>query len=64
LRKYIAEDLNWKTNVAGPVITAFNNVSTAGKVSTKVIMFTAKLFLAIGAILGSVYAFREWINKR
>lgn len=48
---------------ANPVINAFDNISNASDLLSKIIFKTSKIVLAIGVIIGSFYAFKEWINK-
>ena len=48
---------------ADPVITAFRNITNASDIFSKIIMGTAKIFLALGAILGVIYTIKEWIRK-
>jgi len=46
-----------------PVVSAFNEYSTTGKITSKIVMTTAKIVISIGAIIGSIYAIKEWIKK-
>ena len=48
---------------ADPVILAFNHISTTGKLTTKIIFMAAKLTIALGVIIGTIIALKEWIKK-
>lgn len=49
---------------AETVIVAFNNIQNAGDVVSKTVFFMAKFFIATGAILGVIYAVKEWIVRK
>ncbi|MFA5158513.1 MAG: hypothetical protein WC451_05010 [Patescibacteria group bacterium] len=59
----ILKEIKLLSDKVNPVVQAFNNYSTTGKIASKVVFKTAQFVIALGVIIGSIYTVKEWIKK-